>query len=157
MKDKKIIIGVVIIALLLLGSGGYFILSKNKTGKPAVAPAPFIEEEEIEEIQAEDLGFTLELRPDKKAIKFTLANAKDVESVEYQISYNKDVDGEEVPEGLIGEAKAENGKVEIDYREFGTCSSGTCRYDKVIFPVKVTLKIVKTDGKVYMSEKSIDL
>lgn len=154
--DKKVIIIVAVIVLLLLGGGGYMVLSKTSSVKPT--PVSVAEEEEtVQEISPKDVGLELILRPDKKAIKFVIANASDIETVDYQISYSKEVDGEEVPEGLIGDAKLEDGKIEINYRELGTCSSGVCRYDKVVSPIKITLKITKTDGKVYKAEDSIEI
>lgn len=159
--DKKIIIIIAVFVLLLLGGGGYFVLSSNN--KPSEqnqdkTQLPLEEEEQQAiDISPDDIGLVLSLRPDKRAIKFVIENASDIKSVDYEISYTKEVGGEDVAEGLIGEVMAEDGKVEINYREFGTCSSGTCRYDKVTSSVKVTLKIVKTDNKIYKAEKSIDL
>lgn len=156
--NKKVIIIISVVILVLLGGGGYYILSSNKqTAKPASQTQPVDAEEVLEPISPADLGLKLSLRNDKKAIKFVIENAKDIENIDYQISYTKDVKGEKVPEGLIGEAKPENGIVEIKYREFGTCSSGTCRYDNVVSPIKVTLKIQKSNGKMYKSEDSIEL
>ena len=79
-------------------------------------------------------------------------------------TYEKDVVAEdEAPEGvqgIIGEIDTgdlKGGVMETEYREFGTCSSGKCRYDTVVSPIKVALKITKADGKVYQSEKSFEL
>lgn len=160
MNKKAVIISAVAV-LILLGGGGYFVLSsKNKPAgqNPKNIQTPLEEEEQSAiEISVDEIGLVLTLRPDKRAIKFVIENASDIKSVDYEISYTKEVSGESVPEGLIGEATSEGGKVAINYREFGTCSSGTCRYDKVVSPVKVTLKIVKTDSKIYKAEKSIEL
>jgi len=155
--EKKIIIIIAVVVLLLLGGGGYLVLSKNSTSKPTPGPVAEEEEEVVEEISAEQIGLELSLRPDKKAVKFVVANASDIETIDYQISYSKEVEGEAVPEGLIGEAVPTDGKIEIKYRELGTCSSGVCRYDKVVSPIKVTMKVTKTDGKVYKTEDSIEL
>ena len=157
MKNNKLIIIVGVIILAVLVSGGYFVISSNKQSSNKQAQTPQIQDEAAEPISAKEIGLKLTIRDDKKAIKFSIENATDIESVDYQISYTKEVKGEEVPEGLIGEAKPEDGKIEIKYREFGTCSSGTCRYDTVVSPIKVTLKIVKTNGKVYQTEESIEI
>lgn len=156
MQQKNVLISaIIVLVLLILGSGYYFFFPKAT--KPQEPTSPVIEEEIIPTITADALGLEFVLRKDKKAAKFTIMNAKDIESVEYQISYLKEINGEEIPEGLIGEAAPEDGEVSIDYREFGTCSSGVCRYDKVVSPVKLTLKITKTDGKVYSAEETITL
>lgn len=156
MKNKNVTIIIIVFALILATLGGYFVLSKNTAKKPIASQAQ--EEEVVPTILPDDIGLKTTLRDDKKAIKFEI-NAKDVESVEYQISYTKEVNGEQVPEGLIGEAKAVSGedKIQIKYREFGTCSSGTCRYDKVVSSVKILLKLTKKDGRVFQSEKTVEL
>lgn len=157
MKNNKLMIIIGVIVLAVLGGGGYFVMSSNKQASLNQAQESQIQEETAESISSEEIGLKLTIRGDKKAIKFSIENATDIESVDYQISYTKEVKGEEVPEGLIGEAKPENGKIEIKYREFGTCSSGTCRYDTVVSPIKVTLKIIKINGKVYQTEETIDI
>ncbi len=159
MKNKNILIVAVVGVVLVLGIVGYLLTNSGLSKpQPETASETSIEEElVIPTIDPSDLGLTFVLRNDKKAAKFEIVNGKDIENVEYQLSYTKEVNGEEVPEGLIGEAKPKGDTVSIAYREFGTCSSGTCRYDKVVSPVKLTLKITKTDGKVYQSEETIDL
>ena len=160
MQNKKIVIGGIIIALLVILVAGYYFLFSQKSASKDVSEIPSeISEQVIPTILPSDLGLKLLLRSDKKALKFEITNIDDIESLDYQISYLKEINGEEVPEGLIGEIKVKpfDKKIAIDYREFGTCSSGVCRYDKVISPIKLTLKIVKTDGKVLQAEDSIEL
>ncbi|MDO8658586.1 MAG: hypothetical protein Q7K55_07620 [Candidatus Levybacteria bacterium] len=158
--DKKVLIIVGVVVLLLLGGGGYYVLSSNKASQEKPEQKPIIEDEVIESITPSDLGFKLILRSDNRAVKFEITNIKDIETVDYEISYTKEIDEEKVPEGLIGTAKKVGNIITLedpDYREFGTCSSGRCRYDRVVSPVKVTLKILKTNGKTYKSEESISL
>lgn len=158
--NKKVLIIVGVVILLLLGGGGYYVLSSGKASQEKPEQKPIIQDEVIESIISSDLGFKLMLRPDNKAIKFEITNIKDIETVDYEISYTKEVNGEKVPEGLIGTAKKVGDIITLkdpDYREFGTCSSGHCRYDKVVSPVKVILKILKTNGKTYKSEESIEI
>lgn len=159
-KNKKILFGIgALVLLIVLGAGYYFFFFQKSTSKDVSEIPPEIQEQVIPTILPSDLGLKLMLRSDKKALKFEITNIDGIESLDYQISYLKEINGEEVPEGLIGEVKVKPGdeKIEIGYREFGTCSSGVCRYDKVVSPVKVTLKIVKTDGKVLQAEDSIEL
>lgn len=160
MKNKKLVLVLGAAALIVVLFGiGYYFLSSQKTAQNSSATPPEILEQVIPTILPSDLGLKLILRSDKKALKFEITNIDGIESLDYQISYLKEINGEEVPEGLIGEVKVKpsDKKIAIDYREFGTCSSGVCRYDKVVSPVKVTLKIVKTDGKVLQAEDSIEL
>lgn len=157
LKDKKVIVGIVLVVLVLLG-GGYYVMGMNKTS----TEENLIVEEEmtVQTLSPESIGLDLEFRKDGKAAKIIIGKAAGLEAVEYQISYQKNQEGEDVPEGLIGDidmTKVSGGAVETEYREFGTCSSGTCRYDDVTSPIKITLKITKDDGKVYQSEKTFEL
>lgn len=155
--NKKILIPSLIAVFLLVIGGVYFLSSQNSAQKK-VNTTPIVDEEVIPTIVPSNLGLTMTLRSDKKAVKFEIKKSKDISLVEYQISYTKEINGEQVPEGLIGEVKPkDDGSISIDYREFGTCSRNVCRYDKVISEVKLTLKITKTDGKVYSSEDTIEL
>src|SRR3989344_4124556 len=158
MKNRNTIIAAVIGGFLVLGITGYFFLNRlSQQPQSETATKPEVEEETvIHTIDPSELGLVFTLRSDKKAAKFEIENAKDIQNVEYQISYTKEINGEEVPEGLIGEAKSKVGQntISIAYREFGTCSSGTCRYDKVVSSVKLTLKITKIDGRIYQAEKT---
>lgn len=154
MKEKKVIAAVLIVIVVVVA--GVFLFS-NRSKPQEEKTAENKEETVIPTINPDELGLTVTLRNDKKAIKFEITNTSDIESVEYQISYDKEADGEQISEALIGEAKKESGKVSITYREFGTCSSGVCRYDTVISPVTVILKITKTDGKIYQAEKTVEL
>ena len=64
-----------------------------------------------------------------------------------------------MPEGLIGEIinSDESTSLSTSYRELGTCSSKVCRFDVVVSPVRLILKVTKTDGKVYQVEDSLSL
>lgn len=157
LKDKKILIAVVAVIILLLG-GGFFVMGMKQTAPTESMPAE--EDLTVQTLSPESLGLNLEFRKDGKAAKIIVVNAKGIKAIEYQISYQKNQEGEDIPEGLIGDidmSQLNGGKVETDFREFGTCSSGTCRYDNVTSPIKITLKITKDDGKVYQSEKTFEL
>lgn len=158
-NNKGIFIGGIILFTIFIIGVSYYFLSSQKSAQNTPAVPAEISEQVIPTVLPADLGLALMLRSDKKALKFEITNIDGIESVDYQISYTKEINGEEVPEGLIGEIKVKplDKKIAIDYREFGTCSSGVCRYDKVVSAIKLTLKIVKTDGKVLQAEDSIEL
>lgn len=145
-----------VVVVLLAGGGLWFTLSRNKTQQ---IPAVTDDTQQVLTLSPDAIGLTIAFRSDNKAMKFTVANASGMNSIDYQISYTKNIKGEDVPEGLIGTVDMNPGDktAGIGYREFGTCSSGVCRYDTVVSPIKLTLKIVKSDGKVYQVEKSVDL
>lgn len=151
---NKMLVALSVVLILLVG-GGFYVLSNKSSKSDKTSLQDEIKEESYQTLSPDELGLEFMLRSDKKAAKFSIVNAQDIELVEYQISYTKELNGEEIPEALIGEANKKPGekKISIDYREFGTCSSGVCRYDKVIGKeVKLILKITKTDGSVYQAE-----
>lgn len=159
---KKLVIIFAVLVFIGLIIGGYAIFLSNK---PVLTPTPAnsVSEENsdvIPTIPPSDLGLTFTARSDKKAVKFVIANTDDITGVDYAISYTtKSKEGEDVPQGLIGSASVdlENKKIEIKYRELGTCSSGKCRYDVVVSPITLTLKITKKNGKAYQSVTTLSL
>ena len=159
MKQKQwyILAGIVVVVVGLVAGGVWLVASKKSSTQQI--PAFDEQTQQVLTLSPSAIGLTTAFRSDNKAMKFTVGNADGITSIEYQISYNKTVNGDTVPEGLIGTVDMNPGDktAGIGFREFGTCSSGTCRYDTVISPVTLTLKIVKTDGKVYQVEKKIDL
>lgn len=155
MQGKKLYIIIAVVVILLIAGSSAYILSQKK----AAAPTPVGQDVQVLTLAPEAVGLETAFRSDNKALKFTLNNASDITAAEYQISYTKDVKGDQVPEGLIGDVDITPGSktAGIGFREFGTCSSGVCRYDNVVSAIKLTLKISKTDEKVYQVEKNIDL
>lgn len=152
MLNRNLVIGA--LALVLIGAAFYYFF----TNKPKIEENLTQQEEIVPTITPQDLGLTFTARADKKAVLFSMRNPGDIALVEYHISYTKQVNDEQVPEGLIGEVRPKVGaSIAIDYRELGTCSAKVCRYDKVVSDVKLTLKISKTDGKIYQAESSLTL
>lgn len=154
-KDKLIIIagGVLLIFLVI---GAYFFLSNRKTSNEAVLTPPEETEDVFPAVSAQDLGLTFSARADGKAVKFEISNASDIASIDYEISYLAEGN---IPRGVIGSiTKAEEEEtIAIDYEVLGSCSSGKCKYDAGVTSVKLILRILKTDGKTYQTEETLDL
>lgn len=157
MKRNQLMIVVAVVLVILIGVGGGWFLFGKKTVKQA--PTSADDSQQVLTLSPDEIGLTVAFRADNKAMKFTVGNANGINSIEYQISYTKNLKGEDVSEGLIGTVDMNPGDktAGIGYREFGTCSSGVCRYDTVVSPIKLTLKVVKSDGKVYQVEKTATL
>ncbi|HYK07902.1 MAG TPA: hypothetical protein VEW42_00210 [Candidatus Eisenbacteria bacterium] len=153
--NKWYTVAAVVVVVLLVGIGTWFVLNRSAKKVPAIMD----ETQNVLTLSPDAIGLSVAFRADNKAMKFTVANANGINSIEYQISYTKNVKDEDVPEGLIGTVDMNPGDktASIGYREFGTCSSGVCRYDTVVSPVKLTLKVVKSDGKVYQVEKTVSI
>lgn len=155
LKNKKVIAAVAVF-LVLTVLGGAFFLTRNKS-VPST-PSESIADSELPTLSPEDIGLEVTVRSDGKALMFELTKAFDINSVEYTIEYEKEIEGERVPEGIFGIMNiTEDGITKTDYREFGTCSLGKCRYDKVISDIKIILKVTKKDGKDYLVEKIVKL
>ncbi len=162
-KDRKSQIVAVIIAVLLLASG--YLLFAGKS-----APEPEDEDIEtniIEKLTAEELGLTMEAKPDGKAVKFIIENTEGIETIEYSLSYEADSTSQEIAEGgdprvgrgIIGESEIDNDTepFESEWLDLGSCSKNVCRYDSGVESVELTLKIEKSDGKIYSAEASLEL
>lgn len=154
MKDKKVLIGVIAAAVILLIAGSVMLFSgKNK---PQVVEETTEEEQTVQALKPEDVGLTLTPRSDNQAIKFTLGKAKDVKTIEFDAVYkHRDNPGENIYDQL--ELSGEKSTYESKYYELGTCSSGVCRYHADVESVKFIFKITKTNDTIYQVEQSITL
>ena len=153
------IIAAVVVLAIVVGGGVYFI-TRGGSPKQAQNASQQQQEQMVQTLTPDQVGLQITIRPDKNAMQFVLNNAADITHVEYTITYTANQKGQEVNQGLFGEIDNANGSSSIKtdkYREFGTCSSGVCRYDTVVSPVKLTLKITKKDGNIYSVEKTVDL
>lgn len=157
MEKKKIIIAGGVVLLIVVLVSGYYLFSAKA---PQVSEEVTGEEDQQEEvviptISPNDLGLTFVARTDKKAVKFTITKIIGIESIDYEISYLANGD---IPRGAIGriEVKPKDQKIETNYIDLGTCSSGRCKYDEGVESVKLLLKIVKRDGNSYSAEQSLD-
>ena len=66
---------------------------------------------------------------------------------------------DQVERGITGEAKIdiEEDKYTSAWLDLGSCSANVCRYDTGVTSIKLTLKIVKTNKKIYHTEKTFKL
>lgn len=151
--NKNLLVGLSLALLIVLGSGYYVLFANKPTVSEAPPPSP---EETVLMLKPEDIGLTLTARSDKRAVKFEIAKSSDISSVEYQVTYTAEGD---IPRGAIGNIEVESGDemIESNYIDLGTCSSNKCKYDVVVSPVSLLLKITKKDGKVYQVEDSLSL
>ncbi|MCL4418627.1 hypothetical protein M1146_00830 [Patescibacteria group bacterium] len=149
MKNNKNLIIAAVIILLIIG-GGIFVLSRGKSSKPTIVPQQ--SEEVIPTLSPSVIGLVLTMGTDGKRVVMEVANTSDIESIDYTLSYTSKGN---VPRGVIGhvdvKTKGQAVKKEI---VLGTCSD-VCHYDQEVTGIKIILKVTKSDGKVYQSEKSL--
>lgn len=158
LKNKKILGVIAVFVILILVGGGFFLIKSNNSSSDSASPDDQFASEDLPSLSPEDIGMIVTVRKDNKALMFELTKADDIKHVEYTIEYNKDIDGETVPEGIFGVMNiSEDGITKTDFREFGTCSAGKCRYDNVNSDVTIVLKVTKKDGRDYQVKKVVKI
>lgn len=164
-KNKKVLIGIGVVVGLGILLGGYFLIfNKSKSETP---DDEFIEEQIAEELAPEKIGLTMEANASKQAVRFAIAKATGIKSLDYEIIYEADSTAAErseggddrVSRGITGDVAMKSGQstYQSQWHDLGSCSKNICRYDKGVDSVKITLKVVMDDGKVYQVEKTLEL
>jgi hypothetical protein len=158
LKDKKILsVTVVLVAVVLMGGGLFFFLNNSSSDSDS-ASDEFIDASNLPELSPEDIGMVVTVREDNQALMFELTKADDIEHVEYTIEYEAQTEEGIANQGIFGEMNiGKDGITETDFREFGTCSAGKCRYDDVVSDITINLKVTKKDGKEYQVQKIVKL
>ncbi len=145
-KNKNMLI--VAVVLILLAGVGYMV-TQGRGGDSANEEAneDILPDVEVLPTVADTVKVDITSDAKKQEASLTVSGVPEgTESIEYELSYEATVDGEKVPKGVIG-------TIEFDGKEpvkrqitLGTCSSGTCKYDKGITSVKALLKFTGTYG-----------
>lgn len=155
-KNKKLLAIIGILAAVLV-VGGIFMAVRGQNNQSS-------EDEDISigaglpELTPEEIGMEVTVRDDKNALMFELTKADDIEKVEYTIEYEAQTEEGVANQGIFGEMNiGEDGITKTDFREFGSCSAGRCRYDDVISDVTINLKVTKKDGKEYAVQEIVKL
>lgn len=140
-KNKNMIMtGGIIILLVVVGL--FFTQSSrknagNQDGGDDVLP-------QVEVLPTVDSSVKVSLKPDAKVQEIEVsvsAIPAGTTAIEYELSYDADVEGSRVPKGAIGTIDIEDKSDSITRKiTLGTCSSGTCKYDKGIKSIKLSLK-----------------
>jgi hypothetical protein len=155
LKNTKVL--AVLSVFIVLGVlGGLFLFIRHQA--TPLEDDSMLSTQNLPSLSPEDIGMVVTVRSDKRALMFKLNKAQDIEHVSYEIDYDKELDGQTIPEGILGEMNiAEDGITKTDYRDFGTCSAGKCKYDKVVSDITIKLVVTKTDGKTYQVTKVVKL
>jgi len=153
MKNQKVIIGIVVGLLVLVGVG-YFIFSPKKSSSIPQVPEPQVAEEEtILTLPPEDIGLTIKAIENNRKVLMEIANTSGLTSLDYELSYTSKGD---IPRGVLGTIDVESNKPIKHEIVLGTCSD-VCHYDEEVSDIKLILKVTKTDGKVYQSQKTLEI
>lgn len=160
MKNRNLIIGLAVAALVLVG-GGVFVLSSNNKVPPPIEKAP--DENEVAALDPEEIGLELTTIKNNQEVVFSIEKPEGIKAIEYELTWGAKV--EDKFSGTILDVvhgDQSNEPIEINGKPYkaeivmGSCSD-VCHYDKGINNIKIILKITKTDGKLYQSEKTLEI
>jgi len=158
-KNKNLVIGLVIGALILVG-GGVFVLSSNK--KAAQAPIEAPTENEILTLNPEEIGLELTTIKNNQEVVFSIGKPEGIKTIEYELTWGAKVEDKFSGSVLdVVHGDQSNGPIEMNGKPYkaeivmGSCSD-VCHYDKGVNNIKIILKITKTDGKLYQSERTLE-
>lgn len=160
MQNKGLIISLgVLILVIVLGLGIYYVATSwNATTKKA-AQNVIQQDTPVPALSPDAIGLTLALAQDGQsaghAINMQITKISDIKGVDYDFSYTY---AGNLQQGGFGRLDVKSGDTSLKQEiVLGTCSSGRCRYDANVSNFQVTLRITKSDGKTYQTEKVIDL
>ena len=142
MKNKNVLVTGIIVLVLVIG--GFLLTSRGgDSSKKTVNDTSTLPDNKV--IPTVDSSVVVTLTADKllhEAVLSVENYPAGTTGIEYALSYDASVDGENVPKGVIGDLKLESGATKVSKQvTLGTCSSGTCKYDKILS--KVTVDVYK--------------
>lgn len=163
-KASMIIVGIVIFLVII---GGVFVFS-SRNGSEKTKDGNATNEITIGTLAPNEIGLKLVLSNSNKKVKVFVEKLSDIKSLEYDISYEADIpaselasgdEGGRVERGFSDEVNISASQSTYESKEFdlGSCSRNVCRYDTGVNEVKIIMKVVKKDGKVYEVKDSVSL
>lgn len=164
-KNRTVQIALGVVVLILVGLGVFFLFANNTSEE--VEDGSSAVETRVETVTADEIGLTLEMKPDGKQIKFKIAEATGVDIIEYEMTYEADASAEEqsqggedrVQRGITGESQVDIGETsyESEWLDLGSCSRNICKYDTGVESIDITLKLTKSNGDILQVEDTIEL
>jgi hypothetical protein len=143
-------LGAALVVLVLIGVVFYVMTTR---GSEDAAPKKVVQEN-LKKIEPEDIGFTLEAAPDGQNVLMDVTKPEGIETLDYEVNY--DAEGN-LPRGTIGVIDIAGGEELPKKVYLGTCSSGTCKPDKGVSVVNVTVKVTYTNGDKAQLEASVNM
>src|SRR3989344_5288111 len=161
MKNKNLIVIGVIVILVIVGGGYFFLSSKNESDPRDTEPVAV--EETIETLSPEEIGLELSTTNNDREVVISISKPEGIDTIEYELTWGAKVkdssSGEllDVVHGISTEEPIElNGKPYETEIVMGSCSD-VCHYDTGVNNIKIVLKVVKTDGKIYQVEETLEI
>lgn len=140
MKKYFIVGAIVIVGLIVLAGGAFFIL-KNKE-KPEVVPTPKVNNQVIETSIGERPFVSLTPRADGRELTLEISRIKNAETIEYELTYLAG----DLSRGVIGTITPQGDTMVSRKLLLGSCSKNMCKYDENVEQGTLTLKFRAADG-----------
>ncbi len=151
--NKKVIFGIIIAVLVLLGGIGAIALkSLIKQEISQEVPTPTV----VLPTVSENTKVDLMAKNDNKVVDLKISGVpSDIATIEYELTY---ITGSGLPRGVLGKITTE-GKSSINRNDIdlGTCSRGKCVYDMGVTSVNLSLKFNSTSGQSSVFQKTYPL
>lgn len=162
-RSFQIILGIIILAAI--GYGGYYYIAGSNNSQTS-QDEQLNTDNSVQTLSPSSIGLKLEASSDKKKVRFTIAQASDIKSIEYELTYEANSTAQEqsegaqarVQRGITGQENITSGtsSYQSNWLILGSQSANVVRYDTGVSGISITLKITKTDNKVYQVQDSLN-
>lgn len=164
-KKRSVQIVLVLVLLIIIGGAAYFMFAGNTS--TTTTQNQTVNDTMVQPLSPSAIGLKLEATSDNKKVRFSIANASDIKAIEYELTYNANSTAQEksegadaqVQRGITGQANISAGSssYQSSWLILGSQSANVVRYDTGVKSVNITLKITKTNNKVYSVQDKLDL
>lgn len=151
--NKKVIIGVVLLVLIILVVvGAVAFKSLTRPQQTAEVPTPTVALPTV----SDRIKVGLTAKNDNKIVDIKIDGVPaETESIEYELTYTT---GAGLPRGVLGKITVSGqGSVTRNDIDLGTCSRGKCVYDVGVTSVSLSLKFNSTSGTSSVFQKTYPL
>ena len=156
-QKKMLIIAAVVVIVLVIAGGAFFVLSKNGSSSNNSNVPSEQAQQTLPTLAPSAIGMSLAVTKQGKSVTMTVDKLDGITGLDYEVTYTANSNNNDVPRGVIGHIDIKPSDTEkIQEVVLGTCSD-VCHYDTVVSPVKFSVKVTKTDGKIYEVDQSISL
>ncbi|HSX09812.1 MAG TPA: hypothetical protein VLF93_06680 [Candidatus Saccharimonadales bacterium] len=163
LKNKTFVI-VLVIALIIVGAGGYYFVA-GSAGSKSAQQTPVDDGSVVQTLSPSAIGLKMEASPDDKKVRFTISQASDIKEIEYELVYEANSTAQEksegaearVQRGITGQENIKSGSssYQSNWLILGSQSANVVRYDTGVKSVNITLKITKANNKIYQVQDTL--
>lgn len=151
--SKKVIIGLIIIVLVILGvlsALAFKSLTKQET--PEEIPTPTV----VLPTVSEKIKVDLTAKNQNRVVDLRISGIpSDIETIEYELTYTT---GAGLPRGVLGKITVDGqSSIRRSDIDLGTCSRGKCVYDVGVAEINLSLKFNSTSGQSSVFQKTYSL